>query len=194
MDRDTVAIYDANAPAFVQRWLGEQPPADMYALFQRFFRPGPTADIGSGSGRDAAWLTANGFPAIGYDVSDGLLALARARYPHIEFRKAALPDLAGVPERHFDNVCCETVMMHLPREEIAPAVKRMLAILKPGGMIYLSFRLIEEADMREKDGRLFTAHVGDHVRRALGGCELLFDGTVPRAAGGTIQRLIARAG
>ena len=58
--------------------------------------------------------------------------------------------------------------MHLPREEIEPAVARMLEILKPGGVIYLSFRLTENADHREKDGRLFTAYVGDHVRRALG--------------------------
>jgi len=192
MDRKTVEIYDTTATTFVERWLSED-PADMYALFRRFFRPGLTADIGSGSGRDAAWLTANGFPTIGFDVADGLLAQARARFPQIEFRKAALPDLVGVPDRHFDNVCCETVLMHLPGEEIAPAVTRMLEILKPGGVIYMSFRITEHADLREKDGRLFTARVGDHVRRALAGQEIVFDGTVPRAAGGTIQRLIARA-
>jgi SAM-dependent methyltransferase len=193
MDKTTLDVYDSAAPAFVQRWLSEQPD-DMYALFRRFFRPGLTADIGSGSGRDAAWLTANGYPAVGYDLSEALLAQARAHFPHVEFRKAALPELSGIPARHFDNVVCETVLMHLPREEIEPAVACMLEILKPGGVIYLSFRITENADHREKDGRLFTAYVGDHVRRALAGHEILFDATVPRAAGGTIQRLIARAG
>jgi SAM-dependent methyltransferase len=193
MDKTTLDVYDSAAPAFVQRWLSEQ-PADMYVLFRRFFRPGLTADIGSGSGRDVVWLTANGYPAIGYDVSEGLLAQACARFPDLEFRKAALPELSGVPARHFDNVVCETVIMHLPREEIEPAVARMLEILKPGGVIYLSFRITENADHREQDGRLFTAYVGDHVRRALAGHEILFDATVPRAAGGTIQRFIARAG
>jgi SAM-dependent methyltransferase len=192
MDKATLAAYNSDAPAFVRRWLGEPEPADMYALFRRFFRPGPTADIGSGSGRDAAWLTANGFPTTGYDVSDGLLAEARARFPHIAFKKAALPDLAGVPDRHFDNVCCETVLMHLPREEIEPAVTRMLDILKPGGVLYLSFRITRDADHREADGRLFTAGVGGEVRRALARRAILFDGTVPRARGGTIQRLVAR--
>lgn len=193
MDRTTLDVYDSSAQAFVTRWLSEQAPSDMYDLFRRFFRPGLTADIGSGSGRDAAWLNANGFPAIGYDVSQGLLAQARARFPHIEFRYAALPELSGVPARHFDNVCCETVLMHLPREEIKPAVTRMLEILQPGGVIYMSFRITENADHREKDGRLFTAYVGDHVRRALTRQEILFDGTIPRPAGGTVQRLIARA-
>lgn len=193
MDQATLAAYDSDPQAFVRRWLGEPQPADMYALFRRFFRCGPTADIGSGSGRDAAWLTANGYPATGFDVSEGLLAQARACFPQIEFERAALPELAGVPSRHFDNVCCETVIMHLPREDIRPAVKRMLEILKPGGMLYLSFRITANADHREKDGRLFTAHVGDEVRGALAGLPVLFDGTIPRAKGGTIQRLVARA-
>jgi SAM-dependent methyltransferase len=194
MDQTTLAAYESAAPAFVQRWLAEEAPADVYALLRKFFRPGLTADIGSGSGRDAAWLTANGYPAIGYDLSEGLLAQARARFPHIEFKKAALPELTGVPARHFDNVVCETVLMHLPREEIAPAVARMLDILKPAGVIYLSFRITENADHREKDGRLFTAYVGDHVRRALAGQEILFDGTVERRPGVMLQRLIARVG
>jgi SAM-dependent methyltransferase len=192
MDRETLAAYDTLAPAFVRRWLGEEAPADMYALFRRFFRPGLTADIGSGSGRDAAWLSANGFPTIGYDVSDGLLALARARYPHIEFSKAALPDLAGVPERHFENVCCETVIMHLPREEIAPAVARMAAIIKPGGVIYLSWRVTEDADCRETDGRLFSAFDARLVHGALPSHTILFDEPVPRPTGGFRRRLFAR--
>jgi SAM-dependent methyltransferase len=194
MDKTTLAVYDSDALAFVQRWLAEEEPADVYALLRKFFRPGLTADIGSGSGRDAAWLTANGFPTIGYDLSEGLLAQARTRFPHIEFNKAALPELSGVPARRFDNVVCETVLMHLPREEIAPAVARMLEILRPGGVIYLSFRITENADHREKDGRLFTAHVGEQVRGALAGQAILFDETVVRRPGVMLQRLVARGG
>lgn len=194
MDKTTLDVYDSAAPAFVQRWLAEEEPADVYALFRQFFRPGLTADIGSGSGRDAAWLTANGFPAIGYDLSEGLLAQARTRFPNIEFKKSALPELSEVPARHFDNVVCETVLMHLPRAEIAPAVARMLEILKPGGVIYMSFRITENADHREKDGRLFTAYVGEQVRGALAGQTVLFDATVERRPGVMLQRLIARVG
>jgi SAM-dependent methyltransferase len=194
MDKTTLDVYDSTAPAFVQRWLAEEEPADVYALFRQFFRPGLTADIGSGSGRDAAWLTANGFPAIGYDLSDGLLAQARARFPHIDFKKSALPELSGVPARHFDNVACETVLMHLPHAEIAPAVARMIEILKPGGIIYMSFRITENADHREKDGRLFTANVGEQVRGALAGQTILLDETVERRPGVMLQRLIARVG
>jgi len=40
------------------------------AIVARFFiRSGVTADIGCGSGREVAWLNANGFPAVGFDAS-----------------------------------------------------------------------------------------------------------------------------
>ena len=43
----------------------------------------------------------------------------------------------------YDNVLCETVIMHLDRALIAPSVRRMLDIVKPGGMFYLSWRVTE---------------------------------------------------
>ena len=162
-------------------------------LLRRYFQPGLTADIGCGSGREAAWLVANGFPTIGYDASAGLLAQARARYPHIEFELAALPELTGIGTRRFANVCCETVIMHLPREEIAPAVSRMMNILEPGGVLYLSWRVTRGADRRDESGRLFTAFDSGLVRGALAAEAILFEEEIGRPSGGDIHRLVARA-
>ena len=80
------------------------------------------ADIGCGSGREVAFLAANGFAAIGYDASEALLGQARQRYPDLAFEQAALPALVKIADCAFDNVLCETVIMHLPRAQIAPAV------------------------------------------------------------------------
>ena len=49
------------------------------------------------------------------------VAEALRRYPRLSFEIAALPALDGVPGAAFDNVLCETVIMHLPREAIAAA-------------------------------------------------------------------------
>ena len=122
MDQITLKAYEAGAEGFAKDWHEQPAPTDLHALVRRFFRPGPTADIGCGSGREVAWLCANGYPAKGYDPSEGLLAQARARYPALEFASAALPELTGVPDGSFDNVLCETVIMHLPTELIAPSV------------------------------------------------------------------------
>ncbi len=106
------------------RWVDNWRPADLHAVVRRFFVPGPTAEIGCGSGRDAAWLDADGFPTYGFDVSEGLLAEARRRHPPIRFSHAMLPDLTGIEVVRFANVLCETIIMHLDPAEITPALER----------------------------------------------------------------------
>jgi len=99
MDTQTVAAYDALAETFAQEWREQPAPEDMYALFRRVFKEGgATADIGCGSGREVAWLNANGYPAVGYDASAGLLEAAREQHPGLSFRQALLPELVGIAE------------------------------------------------------------------------------------------------
>jgi hypothetical protein len=56
-------------------------------------------------------------------------------------RIAALPELPGVADGSFVNVLCETVIMLLDCTEIIPAVRRLLAIFAPGGVLDLSRRV-----------------------------------------------------
>jgi SAM-dependent methyltransferase len=193
MDRETLAAYDAGAAEFARDWHAQPAPADLHAVVQRFFRPGRTADVGCGSGREVAWLAANGFDAVGYDASDALLEQARLRYPKLSFAAALLPELDGVPEGAFDNALCETVIMHLPRGDIEPAVRRLLAILKRDGILYLSWRVTDGADQRDPSGRLYTAFDGELVRRALAGSAVLLDEEVISASSGKrVHRIVAQ--
>ena len=133
----------------------------MQDIVTRFFvRGGKTADIGCGSGREVAWLNAKGFPAEGFDASDGLLSEARSRYPQLTFIRAELPGLQNIAAGTYDNVLCETVIMHLDRVLIAPSVRRVLDIVKPGGIFYLSWRVTEGIDLRDSHGRLYAAFLG----------------------------------
>ena len=138
MDRATLDAYDHSARAYADDWHEQPPPTDLHNIVRRYFRHGATADIGCGSGREVSWLGANGYPATGYDASDGLLAEARRRYPDLKFESAALPQLDGVARAAFDNVLCETVIMHLPPADIAAAARSLISLLKPNGVLYLS--------------------------------------------------------
>jgi SAM-dependent methyltransferase len=194
MDRATLAAYDAAAAAFAKEWHAQPPASDLHDLVRRFFRSGLTADIGCGSGRDAAWLAANGFPAVGYDPSEGLLAQARATYPGLKFETAALPELHGIDDGTFDNVLCETVIMHLDRAAIAPSVRRLLAILKPGGILALSWR-VEDADRRDQHGRLYSAFDRDLVARELSAATIMLgEEIISPSSGRKIHRIVARNG
>ena len=194
MDRPTVTAYDAFAADFAADWHAQPAPADLHALVRRFFQPGGrTADVGCGSGREVAWLEASGFPTTGFDPSEGLLAQARALYPALTFVPAALPDLAGIPDASFDNVLCETVLMHLPRDQTAPAVRRLMAILRPDGCLYLSWRVTAGADARDAHGRLYAAFDPSLVTGALADAAILLDASATSASSGkAIHRVVAR--
>jgi SAM-dependent methyltransferase len=192
MDHPTLAAYDAGAAAFATDWHAQPSPADLHGLIRRFFTSGPTADIGCGSGREVAWLNANGFPAIGYDASAGLLAQARTRYPGLRFDTAVLPELAGIADRSFDNVLCETVIMHLAADAIAPSVRRLMGILKPGGVLYVSWRVTDGADLRDTHGRLYAAFDKELVLGQLADATILLDEAVLSASSGKrIHRIVA---
>ena len=194
MDRATLAAYDSDAAAYAKDWHEQPAPVDLQEIVARFFvKGGSTADIGCGSGREVAWLNANGFSATGYDASDGLLAEAMRRYPQLKFAHAELPELAGIGSGAFDNVLCETVIMHLDRAQIAPSVRRMLDIAKPGGVFYLSWRVTEAADQRDQRGRLYAAFDAALVRTELSAATTLLDEEVVSASSGKkIHRLVVR--
>ncbi|QCP48244.1 class I SAM-dependent methyltransferase [Trinickia violacea] len=194
MDKKTLAAYDDAAASFADDWLGQPAPDDMYRLLSQYFRPGPTADIGCGAGRDVAWLAANGFDACGYDASEGLLSEARMRYPKLRFDIARLPELANIAPGTFENVLCETVVMHLDPERIGPAVRRLRDILKPGGTLYLSWRVTEGESERDKRGRLYSAFDKRLVMREIGaGDTVLLDREdVSASSGKVIHRLVVK--
>ncbi len=194
MDNATLNAYNRDANGFASDWETQPPPSDLHAVVRRFFiAGGATADVGCGSGRDAAWLDANGYPARGFDASDGLLIEARQRHPELRFATAVLPELGEIADGSFTNVLCETVIMHLDPEAITPAVERLLSILVPGGILYLSWRVTEGLDRRDEHGRLYAAFDPDRVLRALTAAEVLLDeqaGSV--SSGKLIRRIVAR--
>jgi SAM-dependent methyltransferase len=165
----------------------------MQAAVKRFFKPGPTADIGCGSGRDTAWLNYVGLPTIGYDPSEGLLAEARRLHPKVRFHRSSLPELHGIANASLANVLCETVIMHLRPTLIPPSVRKLLAILRPGGNLYLSWRVTEKADKRDDFGRLYTAFDPELVLDALEPAEILLDEQADSASSGRlVRRIVAR--
>ncbi|MGB6956460.1 MAG: class I SAM-dependent methyltransferase [Bradyrhizobium sp.] len=196
MDRPTLAAYDKDAAAFAKDWHEQPAPVDLHEIVERFFiKNGMTADIGCGSGREVAWLNANGFPAKGFDASEGLLTEARTRYQQFEFVHAELPDLDGIAANTYDNVLCETVIMHLDRAQIAPSIRRMLEIAKPGGIFYLSWRVTAGDDQRDKHERLYAAFEAPLVLAELAATIVLLDEEVVSASSGkTIHRVVVRKG
>jgi SAM-dependent methyltransferase len=193
MDERTLAAYDGASAQFAQDWREQPAPTDLYALLRTHFQRGPTVDIGCGSGRDVAWLAANGYDASGWDPSPGLLRRAEAANPGLRFGLAALPELRGVPRGVYQNVLCETVVMHLEPSDVAAATRSLLALLKPGGTLFLSWRVTAGASVRDPHGRLYAAFDKRLVTGELRGETMVLDQEdVNLSSGKKVHRLVVR--
>ncbi len=124
-------------------------------------------DVGCGTGRDLQWLSDHGYPAIGCDPAEEMLAEAGRRYPRLDFRRDGLPELSSIDGESMDNVLCSGVLMHLCQAEIASAIQTFARILRPSGRLVVSVRSGREGAEREPDGRLFTHLSARRLRHTL---------------------------
>ena len=76
---------------------------------------------------------------------------------------------------------------------IIAAVKRLVAILRPRGTLYLSWRVTAGEDQRDERGRLYSAFDPAFVFQGLASEEILLDDRrVSASSGKSIQCVIAR--
>jgi SAM-dependent methyltransferase len=190
-DSLTTKAYENLAAAYSHDWNTQPEPVDMYDLFRRFLiKGGTTAEIGCGNGRDAHWLTNNGFIVEAFDSSKELIRIAKSLYPKTHFETANLPELREICSE-YGNVICETVIMHLPTSQIHKALQSLRRILKPGGIMYLSWRVTEGEDARHSDGRLYSAFEPDFVLTQFHESEVLhFEDKVSASSGKRVCRLV----
>jgi 2-polyprenyl-3-methyl-5-hydroxy-6-metoxy-1,4-benzoquinol methylase len=193
LDVKTLKAYSENAESYSQDWLNQPEPTDMYQLIQKYFSVGgETADIGCGNGRDSNWLVQNGFKVTGFDASNDLIKLASGIYPLVKFEQAFLPALSNV-EKKFDNVLCETVIMHLSKAQITESIQSFKRILKAGGVLYLSWRVTESEDARHADGRLYSAFDSQFVVDQFSQRSILhFEDKISTSSGKRVCRLITK--
>lgn len=118
------------------------------ALMARHIRPGDRVlDIGGGPGRYSLLLAAMGCQVTLFDLSQGNLALARQKA-----QEQALPlqtihgnalDAAAYPDEPFDHVLMMGPLYHLfEEEERLQAIRNALAVLRPGGSLWLVFLML----------------------------------------------------
>ncbi|MFH8408619.1 class I SAM-dependent methyltransferase [Streptomyces sp. NPDC018019] len=106
--------------------------------------PARIADIGAGTGRDAAALAARGHTVLAVEPVPELRADAQRRHPSpaihwLADALPALPRLDGETGR-LDAILLSAVWMHLEEPARPPAMRRLHALLAPGGRLFLTLR------------------------------------------------------
>jgi SAM-dependent methyltransferase len=106
--------------------------------------PARVLDIGSGTGRDAAWFASQGHRVVAVEPTDAMRVPAMALHPlpDIEWLDDSLPDLARVQSRGetFDLVMLTAVWMHLDEGQRRRAMPNVAALVRPGGTMIMKIR------------------------------------------------------
>lgn len=122
-------------------------PDALHAWFADHLPPPPAAvlDVGAGSGRDAAWFAARGYEVVAVDPSKTMLAEARQRHPtpRVSWIRDSLPSLNRVVGRglSYDIILLNAVWMHVHPDERQRAFRKLISLLKPGGLIIFALRV-----------------------------------------------------
>ena len=147
----TLDFYAQNAEAFAAGTLA----ADMSDTQSRFTALLPPSalilDFGCGSGRDTKAFLDAGFRVEATDGSAELCAQASA-YTGIPVRCELFGELDACEK--YDGIWACASILHLPKTELAEVLGKIERALKPGGVLYTSFKYGEYEGMR--NGRYFT--------------------------------------
>jgi SAM-dependent methyltransferase len=145
---ETQSSYDEVAEEYVQRIFNEleQKPFDC-ALLSRFAAAvknvGLACDMGCGPGQVARYLRECGVQVCGIDLSAAMIGQARRLNPDIEFKQGDMMAL-DVEAETFAGIAAFYSIIHIPREQAPTALQELKRVLKPEGLLLLSFHAGDE--------------------------------------------------
>ena len=132
--RDAAARYEAVPAQRVNEWLLDLLPSGRACIL----------DVGSGSGRDAAWLADLGHDVVAIEPDAALRRENKRHHPDGTYRLLAdsLPTLAATCRTglSFDFILVNAVWMFVAPGQRGRAFRKLVTLLKPGGAIALTLR------------------------------------------------------
>ena len=155
MDK-TIEYYNQNADMFAQ---GTR-LVDFTIVQERFRKMLPVGsrilDFGCGSGRDTKYFLEKGYQVASTDGSAELCRLAGS-FTGIKVKEMLFQELDEIGV--YDGIWACSSILHLPKQELLPVIRKMCDALKDNGVIYTSFKYGDFEG--ERNGRYFTDFTED---------------------------------
>ena len=141
----TQTSYDTVAPEYAEKFKDEMDdkPFDRNCL-DRLAREvgdlGPICDLGCGTGQIARYLHRQGVNTLGVDLSPQMIAEAQRLNPEIPFHQG---NMLGLPDtdNSWGGIAAFYCIIHIPRKQIVDALREMKRVLKPGGVLLVTFHI-----------------------------------------------------
>ena len=155
MDK-TIEYYNQNADMFAQ---GTR-LVDFTIVQERFRKMLPVGsrilDFGCGSGRDTKYFLEKGYQVAATDGSAELCRLAGS-FTGIKVKEMLFQELDEIGV--YDGIWACSSILHMPKQELLPVIRKMCDALKDNGVIYTSFKYGDFEG--ERNGRYFTDFTED---------------------------------
>ena len=110
---------------------------------------GEICDMGCGPGHIARFLRDAGAAVFGLDLSAAMLAQARRLNPEILFRQGNMLAL-DLPDASLAGISAFYAVVNLPNELLPQVFREMARVLKPDGLLLLSFHVGNETLHRDE--------------------------------------------
>ncbi len=147
----TISYYNEHAADFQN----SVSTANMNSMCDRFLsylsKPAHILDLGCGTGRDSLYFLDHGYTVLPMDASEAMCKIA-SKITGLTVRQLRFENLDYTDE--FDGVWACASLLHVEREKLPAILRKINKALKPGGILYMSFKYGETT--RKKEGRLFT--------------------------------------
>lgn len=142
----------------------------MSDIYQRFLKyipeNGYILDAGCGSGRDSLYFLNNGYKVLSFDNCKEMVE----QTTNLTGQKALQMSFYDVDfENMFDGVWACASLLHIPKRDMPSILEKLRRTLKPGGILYCSFKWGDSEVIRE-DGRFFNNYTEELFRELINKC------------------------
>ncbi|MEK7568551.1 MAG: class I SAM-dependent methyltransferase [Patescibacteria group bacterium] len=106
-------------------------------------------DVGCGGGVKSKYFIEKGMTVVGADLSENMISIAKREVPQARFATLDARDIDTLPET-FDGIFAQAVLLHIPKKEIVPLIKKFKEKIKEGGYLYVAVKE-QRADKSEEE-------------------------------------------
>lgn len=155
MSEDLKKSYDRVAEDYAEQFRGEmeKKPFDRKMLdwlIEKVGDRGVICDMGCGPGQIARYLHERGAKVCGVDLSPTMVERALALNPHIPFQQGDMMALTEVADNSYGGIAAFYSIVHIPRQAMIQALQELKRVLRPGGILLLTFHLGQEIIHRDE--------------------------------------------